>query len=413
MITYRPQHRVIARKLKDNSVIRDMSDDVISISTNKAYGRMAGVFRIVLTFREIDGLRYDEILATNDIITIELAAGDGSDMEYVLCGLIDRVARTCHYPDGRLHRTVTICGQDFGKLLRTQIGWDISGIRNLMEYGVGMGKIVSSYLPRVFNQRGTAAELVTWIFDIFKTQLPDAFYPQYVGLKTITDDSWLTYYPAMAGLKGVDAWSAMLSLANRPYNMLTTRTEKNGKFYVILEKFPADENGKLVRESYHPIDEEDVVSEDIGFSDHERVNLLCVWPTLYKTFMNNVLDIALSYPELTKISKDSIQTNGFMADIIEPNYVPLSFAIEEKEDPQNREDASDRADLFWAWNKDNHKYESGVFVVHGRPSVRPGDGLVHLSEDKQYLVEQVGHTYSVFPQPLFVSQLQVTRGQKN
>jgi len=413
MKSFSPRHRVIARKLLDNGVICDLSDDVISLNVNKGYGQMSGLFQIVVTWRMVDGLRYDQILATNDIITIELAAGDGSDMEFVLVGLINRVARTGQYADGGFRRTITITGQDFGKLLKTQLGWDISGIRERMEYGTGAGKVVTAYFARYLNQQGTAKELVQWAFKMFQEQLTGAYYPQYINFKADTDDSWITFYPTMVGIRGTDAWAAMQSLANEPYNVLTTRTEKDGKFYVVLEKYPVDVRGKLTRDTFHQIDEEDVVVEDIGISDHERVNLLCYWPTLYKTVMNDVLDIALAYPELTKFSELSAKQHGFSALILKSEYVPLTFAIEEKETPLTLEKAVERAELFWNWNKNNHEYESGTFVMHGRPGIRPGDGLRHKEEEKQYLIEHVGHQYTVFPRPSYLTQVHVTRGQKD
>ncbi len=411
MITYSPRHRVLVREFTDYRVKNDLSDDVIAISTNKAYGRAAGNYQIVLPFVLIDGRRYDELIEPNDIIDIELAAGDGTDMEHVIVGPVDRVARTTHYgQDGIPRKTITISGRDFGKFLTNiELGWDMSGIRRLMEYGTGADAIVSAYLPRYQNQRGTPKELIEWLLQLFREQVPNAYYPKYINSKINTDDTWVTYDPTMVGIRGTDVWSAMKRLENAPYNILTTRTEKDGKFYIVLERNPLDEQGKLVRDKFHLID--DTLDEDVGVSDHERINLLCLWPPTFKTITNAVLDIALAYPDTTRYSVLSPILHGFAPKIIEAMYVPKSFWITEKEDPDDLIAVKDRADLFWAWYKDNHTYESGVFRVHGRPNIRPGDGIVHTGYNKQYLVEQLTHDYAVFPVPRFVTSLQVTRGQ--
>jgi len=413
METYSPRHRVLARNLSDNRLICDLSDDIMSITTNKAYGRAFGTFRIILPFIQRDGSRYDKRLAPNDIISIELAAGNGTALQFVLVGLIDRVARGMHYDeDGSPHRCIIVSGRDFGKLLiDIQLGWDLSGVKKLMDYGTE--SIVSAWLPRYLNQRGTPQELIAWLLQLFAEQIPGAIYPKYINSKIDTDDTWVTYDPTMVGLRGTNAWSAMKRLENAPYNILTTKTEADGKFFVVLERTPINENGKLARSTYHLITTRDIIGEDIGKCDHERVNLLCLWPPSFKTITNGVLEIALAYSDTTRYSESSPLINGFTTKIIEPMYVPKSFWITEKEDPADLDGIKERLDLFWAWYKDNHEYESGSYSIHGRPEIQPGDGLIHREDDLQFLIEQVTHSYTVFPRVEFVTSLQVTRGQPN
>lgn len=415
MEIYSPRHRVLAKNLCDGRAFCDLTKDIISITTNKAYGRAFGTFQLVLPFCRHDGHTYDEWISPNDIITIEQSAGNGAALEFVMTGLVDRVSRGMNYDEeGIPHRNIIISGRDFGKLLTDiQLGWDISGVRQLMDYGTGTDAIVSAWLPRYLNQRGTPQELIEWLIQLFKEQLPGAFYPQYINSKIDTDDTWVTYNPAMVGLRGTDAWSAMKRLENAPYNMLTTRTEKDGTFNIILERTPIDESGKLSRSTYHLITTRDIIGEDIGRSDHERINLLCLWPPSFKTITNGVLDIALAYPETVRYSESSTLVNGFAPKIIEPLYVPKSFWITEQDDPADVDGIKERIDLFWAWYQNNHDYESGSFSIHGRPEIRPGDGLIHREYDKQYLVEQVIHHYSVFPREESITTLQVTRGQAN
>ena len=63
----------------------------------------------------------------------------------------------------------------------------------------------------------------------------------------------------------------------------------------------------------------------------------------------------------------------------------------------------------------NHELESGIFVIHGNPGMKAGGVL--LVQDgtsdnwREYLIEQIGHSYSVFPTVVCTTMLQVTRGQ--
>lgn len=415
MITYSPKHRVKAWKMTDGSEICDLSNDIISISVNKAYGRAFGTFQITTTFRitEKERKRYDEILKTNDVITIELSAGDGKDMEYVMHGLVDRVARTYKVTErGTPMRAITISGRDFGKILTSvQLGWDISGIQVLMGYGPE--KIAAAYLPRMMQMCSTPAQMFEWVYGLFLHQLPDSEYTGFISRQVDTDDAWVTYDPTMAGLRGTDAWSAMKRAENPPYNTLTTRIEKDGTFNVILEKTPIDDKGKLTRETFHKISETDIFLEDVGVSDAERTNLLCLWAPAYQMTANGALEIALAYSQTTEIDTDSCNANGIQANIIEPTFGPGSFWFTKENKPDDIGEIEKRKKLFWSWYKNNHEYESGTYGIHGRPEIRPGDGLIHTEYDKQYLIEQVMHNYEVWPEPSFVTTMHVTRGQSN
>lgn len=77
-----------------NARFYDVSDDIISLGTIKAYGRCSGTWQIILTYvaMDKDGERYSDKLRVNDTITIELDAGDGSGLKPIMRGLIDRVS---------------------------------------------------------------------------------------------------------------------------------------------------------------------------------------------------------------------------------------------------------------------------------------------------------------------------------
>jgi hypothetical protein len=404
---------VIARDLVTNDVICDLSPDIISLTVNKAYRMAAGTFQLVVTYREVDGNRYDQMLTPDDMITIELDAGDGSGFKYVLTGLIDRIARTFRVAhNGAPERRITISGRDMGKLLTTiELGWDISGI-NRLQYPDGTNMITAAMFKRFMNSRGTPEELVTYIYQLFETQIPGADYVRHFNLKVDTDDDWQLYSPEMIGIQGTDTWSAMKRVENQPYNTLTTATNPTtGKFWIILEKTPIDKDGRLSRESLHEIGISEVVASDIGISDAERINLLCLYPPSTEALTNAVLDIALAYADLTRLNKASVQVHGVRPHVIRTHFVPRSFWMTNKDTLQDVTASIERSKLFWEWYLKNETFESGYFSIHGNPGIQQGDGLLYTDGKKEFFIEQVTHIYSVYPAPQFITQLHVTRGQ--
>jgi hypothetical protein len=419
MKSYSSRHRVIARDLATNEVICDLSPDIVTITTNKAYGVAAGTFQISTTWKLTKGKRYDEILKPNDIITIELDKGDGKGLKFVMAGLIDRPAKfNGTREDGAPDRRVKISGRDFGKMLMTtELGWDISGV-NLLMFADGLGQIAAAKIGRYLNQATNVQDAVKWLFGLFQEQIPNASYTHYFNLQVNTDDNWKTYKPEFVGLKGTKAWEAMKCMENRPYNTLTTFTDSAGKFTILLEKTPFDAQGKIARDTFISIGEEDIKAEEVGASDNERTNLLCLWPPTYKALANGVLDIALAYPECTQVDQSMVSTNniyihGIYPQIIDTVFVPFSFGICQDENPADVANTKERRDLFWNWFQNNHLYRNGFITIHGDPEVMQGMGLIHKEEGNEYFVEQVSHIYNVHPSVSYLTQLQVTRGQKH
>jgi hypothetical protein len=418
IINYSPRHRVKVYDFKTDAEICDMSNDILSISTNKAYRRVFGSFNLTLTYAENSELkkRYDNILKPNQRITIELDAGDGTGLKFVMNGLIDRVGVNASVSMAALNRSVTVSGRDLGKLLSTtELGWDLSGI-NRQIYPDGVGRIVAATIPRYLNQSGTPAELCEFVYKLFQAQTEGATYPKHIKLlfSGTATDSWVTFFPEMVGVKGSSVWDAMMRVSNHPYNFLTTVVDRStGEFYIYLDTEPYDSEGKLNdNRPFHTIDPTLVVNEQTGISDDERVNLLCLWPPTYKLVMNGQVEIALAREECTRYDLESINSNGFCTKIIEPIFTPLSFGTSTKAETDITEVVK-RRDLFWGWFQKNHTYQSGTFTIHGNPGIQQGDGLIKddYHTKTQYLIEQVSHQYQIWPMPTYQTSLQVTRGQ--
>lgn len=420
--TYNPNHRVIIKDLKTGDVKYDISNDLVSITTNKAYGRVAGTWQIALTYQLINGQRYDELIAPGDFVTIELDAGDGKGLQPVMIGLVDRVARVFNGAGNKPQRYVMISGQDLGKLLTRDIGWDISGaqVQVVQEQGEGAPtrNIEVNYLSRVSLQAGTSESLITQLLDIFIQALESIAADKFVFVST-TDDDWEVWDSSLQYIRGTTLWAAMERYTHKPWNMLHADTLNIDSFQITLERNPIDDQGMLTRpeSATHRITDADIVHENIGLSDVERVNLMCYWPSGYKVSPNMTIDIVMASQDLTKFDEDEIKLQGYCAHVIEDNFNPKNVKTVNDQHAYSKLSgpAISRAEAFWNWYSMNHELESGTFVVHGNPAMKAGDVLLvqdgTSSTWREYLIEQIGHSYSVFPTVAFTTTMHVTRGQ--
>ncbi|KAA0888774.1 hypothetical protein [Oryzomonas rubra] len=447
--TYSPRCRVLIYDLLAGGQAQaDLSNDILSIATNKAYGRAAGTWQIMLPYKQVKSWKskdggamkyYHEILEPDDMITIELDAGDGKGMQPVMLGLVDRPSLV---RQGDVHpvRQVKVSGQDVGKLLaKHDIGWDISAAQ-IQKSNQSLGRAafvdqtddgkqgvkdyIKSYMARVVLQTGTAASQFEQLALLFLNQLNNRVVKN-MDFKTDTDDTWMVWDPSIMFIKNTTVWDAMSRLSHRPYNMLNADTSVSdvGKFEVILERNPITTFGETDRSQagvdLHLVDDTEIINDDLGVSDAERINLLCYWPTLYKYAVSECIDIVMSNSELTKFDADSIALHGYCSKIIDDVFVPVNVTDPMSDSAANQKIAwapsQERATLFWNWYQENHTYESGTILTHLRPEIRAGHCLVvrqgNTSNFKEYLVEQVSHQYNVNPMPQFTTAYQVTRGQ--
>lgn len=428
--SYTPNHRVIVKDIKTGEPLPigvngdgDISADVINLTTNKAYGRAAGTFQLILTYREWPGeggynVTYSDVILPDCILTIELDPGDGSGLQPVMLGLVDRTSRTFNAAGGAPQRNVKVCGQDAGKLLlKSDMGWDVAGVQvQIKGQGetAGTESVVASYMKRLALQSNTASGMCMELLNMFRATIVDAS-PTFLWADK-TDDDWWVWDADMQYISNTSVWDAMKGKEHAPWNTLTTETISISSFEVRLERTPINGEGRLTTETTHEITDDHIIQEDLGYSDGERINLLCYWPTLYKYSTNDVIDVVLADTNLTNFDEESIKQHGYCRHIIYDNFLPVggktAYDVIKNQEPFL--DAADRALVFWEWYRRNHEYKSGNVALHGRPDIRCGHGLVVKQAGgakMEYLIEQVSHQYATWPVPSFVTSLQVTRGQ--
>jgi hypothetical protein len=429
--TYSPKIRVTIKDLQAGVAKPqwgDISADVMSISTTKALGRCSGTWQMMLSYRVIqEGKRYDSLIFPNDIIVIEMDAGIGGGQNVVMLGLVDRVSGFKSInAQGQPTRQVKLSGRDMGKLLEDHdIGWDILQLKTeiVLEQGTEHGppkpKLMKP-ISRVWDvsyQRGTPAEFVKNLYDLtFKAEVNSS---KYYELSNATDDKWFRNNPMFGSLQGRTIWSAMKEVEHHPYNILHGDTVSVSKFGVGLKKQPFTPKGKLdlPADKFHTISDAEVVSEDTGISDSERINFLFFNPQLYQMASGITTDALMAHPEMTNSDKESVKLHGYRAKTINDIFLPPGMSsTKEKGTSSVFSSAGDMAALYWEWYKINHTLRAGTFTLHLRPDIKAGHGLLVPQLDGttiEYLVEQVSHQCAWGGKPIFTTALQVTRGQKH
>jgi len=424
--TYSPRCRVTVRDLATGKarpigprLDGDITDDVLTLTTAKAYGRAAGTFQIVLAYRIMpNGQTYANAIIPDDIVSIELDAGDGNGMQMAMLGLVDRPARSFTAVDGIPQRSVKLSGQDLGKLLqRHRIGWDIAGAQVQIP-GQGespVTRIMNSYMRRVPLQVKTPPDLcevlLTMALDDMSKISPT------IRFNDQSADDWILWDDSMAFIRDTTAWDAMKRAEHDPVNTLTTETTGPNSFEVRLEPTPIGNDGKLATAIEHTIQDVDIVMEDVGVCDAERINLLCYWPTIYQLAVSGQVDIVMANPDLTQFDQDSIRQHGYCVKIIQDDFntPDVKTGLDKNAEQKVAALAIPKAKMFWEWYRRNHELESGTYTVHLSPQIRAGHGLLVKQRSgaaMEYLIEQVTHQCTFAGTPQFITSLQVTRGQK-
>lgn len=419
MKSFSPTHKVIIRALRDGiEEAYDISRDVITIQTNKAYGRGSGGWQITTTARFVEGgLRWCDILKPNDIVEITLSRGGVGDKPVAaMKGMIDRVSLSqVAAAEGLAHRTVKICGQDMCKLLLVgEIGWDISPAKFMISTTESYW---ANFLRRMKFISGTPPKLIQDIMDFMAEEIYliplEMKWDQYIT----SDDNWTTFNKEAYLMEQTSIWQAMKRYENAPWNVLWCDTADSGRFCVGLERQPLDGEGRVLRgkDKTVSMSQELMISSDLGVSDSERINLMVLYTDVMTFFSKgNGMELAFTQRECTQYEEASIWRNGYLPRVFESYFWPPEFVdATTKEGKQAVTSAvKPRVDTMWEWVRRNHEYSAGTMTVKGDPRIRAGWKLIDEATGMSYLVEQVSHEYSVFPMPRFVTTLQLTRGQK-
>ncbi|MBI4869224.1 MAG: hypothetical protein HY816_19970 [Candidatus Wallbacteria bacterium] len=423
---------------------QDISADVTSIATNKVFGAPAGSWTVT-TSRKNDYTR----LPPNTRVKIELQ-GEASDGFACVCqGLSDRPGNTFSMSQkGTPSAAYRIQGRDLGKLLVTHaiafdpliaqsldanltaLGFGIKAsgtaqqvvqklyqvgfvekafAREMMRFGSQqqLDNVVGGSLGRMLQRtEGGFGGLLgdTTGIDIARlVERSGVARHLNSSFQDLTGDITTEFLPtegekddfSVLGESG-SMWSVLLRNADCPWNELYTVTEADGRFVLRLRPTPFGTDGRLNSDiPIHDIQPgPEILDEDLGVSDHERVNFISVLP------VKNLIDtstLRLS-AGAWHFDESSIMRNGFGNMVVSTPFVSRG-------DTQSQ--VEKRTNQLWQWFSQNHTYKTGMLRLRGRNNIVVGEGVRYMGFE--YYVEGVSDRF-VYPQS-FTTTLQLTRGQ--
>ncbi|MGE0156117.1 MAG: hypothetical protein AB7T17_03720 [Geobacter sp.] len=429
--TYSPRVRVLVKDLETAQVLYDISDDLTSLSTNKAYGRCSGTWQLMLPYRKWqrfgdEYVGYMDVLQPNQMLTVEMDAGNGAGFFPVMCGMIDRVSAFRQGGDVP-QRAVKVSGRDMGKLLETHdIAFDIIAYNRQLAAQDGTVSTQPASLTRQFNPQmsvGTPSSIINQAFDICIAQMLST--AKRIAFVSDCQDSHMMSQSNLMTAQGTSFWNYVKSVEHAPFNTLSTDTARGDvdAFMLALEQAPFHPTtGHIDRpnDRWHTIGDTEIVSEDLGVSDQERINLLSYQPLMYQQAKIMSYDVMMAHNDLTSLDTSDIALNGLCPHVFVDSFVPPEmdglYDSEQGRQLAAMGTASGAAKILWNRYRNNHTYESGSVVVHLRPDIRVGNGLLIQQLDgsyKEYFIEQVSHQCVFNPRPQFFTTLQLTRGQKS
>jgi nucleoid-associated protein YgaU len=176
----------------------------------------------------------------------------------------------------------------------------------------------------------------------------------------------------------------------------------NAKVLLTYRTTPFDsvDRNKLVK---HTIPLVDVVEEDLERSDNEHYNLFWAGVTI-----NPLGDLNLKAVMPPLINENDVKRYGISP--LEVQIEGLEILREKEADHKGKLEAMSGkySGLLKAWYENNHKYYNGSVTMRGRGNVRVGQRLIYEGLNKEFYIEGVAHTFTVFSD--WTTQVTCTRG---
>jgi hypothetical protein len=407
----------------------------------------AGAFSISLPDRalpEINETLY-AIVEPMDIIEIRMAhdpyayakQDEGYSLPVVMRGLVSSVTRSEGMSGGRPVRTVTIAGQDFGKILQIiQIFYlnnSVVGDNILSEFAY-FQKFGNPENAKHKQANDFLADLVSSVLDPYLSRLVAK--ANGGGVKATVTSTWtldasidgvVSPY-AVSAMNNVSLYSLLTSLLDvGPFNELFVEDRADGIALVVRPAPMLDVSGSAVqgvRPESVDIDSVDVLSINLSRTDAGVANYFWVQNTPWAMYSNELAKslasvgsadsfIKFDYPNSDKayfgVRKMEVSTS-----LLPPEYAGYDAALksEVKQETRRLGDwIETRRKVLADINKDNVLFEHGSIRVRGNEKIKAGMQL-RVSRGggvlSTYYVTHVDHEF--VPMHGFTSLLTVERG---
>ncbi|MDQ0719813.1 LysM repeat protein [Paenibacillus sp. W4I10] len=441
---------------------QDPTSQVLSVTTQKTLDAPAGTMNIVLAG---DKWFRSQLIMPNDLVVVQMGYKTikGEELSTVMVGLVDRVRRTRSVDNGM---TTSIQARDFGKVLiksnikfypeisggtdkffLTENGW-LAMAKYFQSESIAKGSpavildvIMRFILPKLNSVKWTVwdekkAEPVAKKVDVtnilrYNFATVPVFLPQFFTLDRYEGSLWnlmeRTSTKPFTELfvdvrEPLEAWNPGTKprVVNETIEQSSDQTKAKfpkGEGYYPFPRFPFGKDNSVVsvflrntpfsKDAWdklltHEVTAEDVIDEDLSYSDDEHYNLFWAGTTI------NPFGFDLKRVAPPVMNKSAVERYGLS---------PLEIEIEGLAiDPSKPEDTTKLEQMSKAytlklkeWFENNHKFLNGSMTVRGKGSYKIGQKLQAPGIMKEFYVESVTQTFNVFDG--WTTTLQLTRGR--
>jgi hypothetical protein len=423
----------------------EMHGDIIGVSTQKQIDSPAGHWAIVLTSRRDEfGRTWAKRIAPADYVEIygSRTALPNAPQQIIMRGFVDNVDEDIMIgQNGQVQRVVMINGSDFGKVLLTRKFVYATELNPLALTDAMKPTVLANRLqldaanfamsPKEFL--GRIKEIVLNDPTIGATQ-PSGRVPKLQAFTDIPAEHQVQFINLTPQTGAI--WNVMEAFQGKPFNELFVRDDDNfpclyWRLAPLHNKVGKVANGSTVDEIVS-IGLKDVISERVGRSDRETFCSFMTLPTFLDqgpfvgafkaayitttgaSVVEEMLDplgvrsgttVSSVGPNNPILRKDIFNRYGY--NIKEVAY-PL-FPI-----PPNYTDQKGFGAQMSYWLHNVYSWnpvqEAGVLVVQGNPGLRIGQHIMITEQQREFYIEDVSHSFSIWPTPEFKTTLRVTRG---
>ncbi|WP_308722507.1 LysM peptidoglycan-binding domain-containing protein [Paenibacillus polysaccharolyticus] len=441
---------------------QDPTDQVLSVTTQKTLDAPAGTMNIVLAG---DKWFRSQLIQTNDLVVVQMGykTVKGEELSTVMVGLIDRVRRTRSVDGGM---TTSVQARDFGKIfIKSNIKFypEITGGTNKFFLTENGWLAIAKYFQSDSVAKGSPAVILDIIMRFILPQLNGVKWTVWDELKTEpvakqVDVTNIVRYnfaavpiflPQFFSLDRYEGslWNLMERTSSKPFTELfidvrepleawnpgnnprvvnetieQSSDQSKAKFpkgegYYPFPRFPFGKDNSVVsvflrntpfskdawdKLQIHVVTAEDVIDEDLSYSDDEHYNLFWAGTTI------NPFGIDLKRVAPPVMNKSAVERYGLSP--LEVEIEGLAMDPSKPEDTIKLELMSKAYTLkLKEWFENNHKFLNGSMTVRGKGGYKIGQRLQASGIMKEFYIESVTQTFNVFEG--WTTTLQLTRGR--
>ncbi len=364
-------------------------NDLINVNTGRNMGQDCPTFSLSLIWRN----DWFQLLSSNDLVIIKMQRPPETKKS-VFFGLIDDIRKVLDFSSGQPQRAIQVTGRGFNKAF---INFEVGKVENLsIDYGQGW---MSNLLMLASCDSKTAIQLTldSYIGKAIKysfgngTSFEDHF--NYDGTphsgELLVDETSYTSY--MGSL-----WNFIKGLGNPPFNE-TYWEIQNEKPNMIHRPTPFNKEDwiKLERTT---IKNHDIVSDNTGRSDLETYTLYSIENLLFNETASNFYFPLWYPPYYAKYGIKQLK-------------VSTVYQLWKSTDGESTTDLNNikqfYLDLF-NFNIKNNVFSNGTITVKGKAKYRVGERVIIESENMEYYVEGVNHSFNCYG--TWSTTLNLTRG---